>query len=493
MKYFENLQEYIKYLRTENEVIEFDSLVSKNLMITEIADRVVKKSGKTLIFNKVVHENGNILDIPLVINLFGTKDKMTKALGVVDLKDIADRITKLLTLKPPTKGLWSKLEMIPQLKELLNFPPKEVKKGRCQEIVYEGEQVNLDILPILKCWPDDAGNFVTLPMVITKDPETGVTNCGMYRMQQFDKNSTGMHWHRHKGGAVHYEKAKKLGKKLEVAVVIGTDPATLYTASAPLPPDIPEFIFSGFLRNKNLEIVKCKTLEIMVPANAEIILEGYVDPQEELRIEGKFGDHTGYYSLEDYYPVFHVTCITTAKKPIYPATIVGIPPMEDFWMGFATERIFLPLLKLNLPEVTDMHMPPEGVFHNLIFLSIKKRYPGQAQKVINAVWGTGLMMLSKVVVVVDDDTDVTNPTEAWWVALNNIDPERDIIFSKGPIDVLDHASREFTFGSKMGIDGTRKWKEEGFHRRWPEKVIMSDDIKKKVDQFFEDNNLKDVL
>lgn len=476
-KNYDDLQDYISFLKKNDEIIEIDEPVSRDLEITEIADKVVKSTGKTLLFNNVVNENGEKYAMPLVINLYGTKEKTAASLGVENLNEIGDRIDSYLKIKPP-KGLFAKLEMIPQLKEVLNFPPKHVKKGKCQEVVYDNP--DLDMLPILKCWPDDGGPFVTLPMVITKDPETGTPNCGMYRMQQFDKTTTGMHWHRHKGGAVHYEKAKKLGKKLEVAVVIGTDPATLYTASAPLPPDIPEFVFSGFLRKTPLELVKCKTVDIDVPANAEIVLEGYIDPEEPLKIEGKFGDHTGYYSLEDLYPVFHVTCITTRKNPIYPATIVGIPPMEDFWMGFATERIFLPLLKMTVPEVTDMHMPPEGVFHNLIFLSIKKRYPGQAQKVMNAVWGTGLMMLSKVIVIVDDDVDVTNPTQVWWTALNNIDPERDIIFTKGAIDVLDHASREFTYGSKMGIDGTRKLPEEGFTRRWPEKVYMDKEVTEKM-------------
>ncbi len=483
---FKDLSEYLDYLKEIDELIIIDEPISKNLEITEITDRFIKSTGKTLLFTNVLDDNGNKLDIPLVTNLYGTKDKMAASLGTDDLNKIGKRIESFLKLKPPKKGLWAKLEMIPQLKEVLNFPPKTVKKGACQDMIYTGDDIDLDKLPILKCWPDDAGNFITLPAVVTKDPENETTNVGMYRMQQFSKNSTGMHWHRHKGGALHLEKAKNMGmKKLEVAVYIGADPSSLYVASAPLPPDITEYIFSGFLRNKPVEIVQCKTVDLKVPANAEIVLEGYIDTEEDLKLEGKFGDHTGYYSLDDYYPVFHITCITTKKKPIYPATIVGIPPMEDFWMGFATERIFLPLFKLNLPEVVDFHMPPEGVFHNLIFISIKKRYPGHAQKVINAVWGTGLMMFSKTIVIVDEDVNVQNPTETWWVALNNIDPERDIIFTKGALDVLDHASREFTYGSKMGIDGTKKMKEEGFNRRWPEKVVMSSDVKDKMDDLWE--------
>ena len=485
MKSFRNLREYIKFLENSNELHRISPEISKSLEITEITDRTVKGDGRALFFENVTDENGNKLDIPVVTNLFATKERMAKALNVERLSDIADRIEKLIRIKPQ-KGLFKNIELIPQLKELLSVPPKTVKKAPCQEIVIPECEVDLDKIPVLKCWPDDAGNFVTLPGVVTKDPDTGSHNIGMYRMQQFDKKSTGMHWHIHKGGANHYTKAKEAGKRLEVAVFIGADPATIYTACAPLPPEISEYMFAGYLNKKQLEVVKCRTVDIMVPAESEIVLEGYVDPEEDLKIEGKFGDHTGYYSLEDYYPVFHVTCITMRKKPVYPATIVGRPLMEDYWLGFATERIFLPLLKLTLPEVTDMHMPPEGVFHNLIFVSIKKRYPGQAQKVMNAVWGTGLMMLSKVVVVVDDDVDITNTSECWWTALNNIDPERDISFTKGPVDALDHASRLPSYGSKMGIDGTRKLKSEGFDRPWPEKVSMSKEVKSKIDSIWND-------
>jgi 4-hydroxy-3-polyprenylbenzoate decarboxylase len=317
--------------------------------------------------------------------------------------------------------------------------------------------------------------------VITKDPVSGIRNVGMYRMQVMDRNTTGMHWQRHKTGASHFQLAKERGEKLEVAVAIGGDPATIFSATAPLPPVIDEFIFTGFLRRKPMELVKGITVDLEVPAEADIVLEGYVDPSEDLILEGPFGDHTGFYSLADMYPAFHVTAVTMRRDAIYPTTIVGKPPMEDYYIGHATERIFLPLTKLILPEIVDYHMPPEGIFHNLVFVSIDKEYPGHAYKVMNGLWGLGQMMLAKVIVIVDKDVNVQDPQEAWWVALNNIDPERDVRFTPGPVDVLDHSSRGFTYGTKMGIDATTKWPEEGFDREWPDKIEMSDEVKAKVD------------
>jgi 4-hydroxy-3-polyprenylbenzoate decarboxylase len=372
--------------------------------------------------------------------------------------------------------------MLPRLLEVAKFPPR-MKAGApaCQEVIWRGDEVNLDRLPFIKTWPGDGGYYITLPMVITKDPTRGIRNVGMYRIMQTGKDTLAMHWQRHKVGAAHWREMAEKGETMPVVIVVGADPASIYSASAPLPPTVDEFIFSGFLRRKPVMLAKALTCDLEVPADADFVLEGYIDPAEALVMEGPFGDHTGFYSLADRYPQVHVTTITMRKHPIWPATIVGRPPMEDFYLGHATERIFLPLLKLTIPEIVDYHMPAEGIFHNLVFVSIRKEYPGQAYKVMNALWGQGLMSLAKVLVVVDDWVNVRNPQEAWWVALNNIDPERDTRFTMGPMDVLDHSSRAFTYGSKMGIDATRKLPEEGFTREWPEVIRMDPATKARVD------------
>jgi 4-hydroxy-3-polyprenylbenzoate decarboxylase len=356
-------------------------------------------------------------------------------------------------------------------------------------VVLEGDEVDLGRLPVATCWPDDGGPYITMPLVITRDPESGVRNVGMYRMQVYDGRTTGMHWQRHKVGARHFELARRRGERLEVAVALGGDPATVYSATAPLPPAIDEFVFTGFLRRRPTELVKGVSVDLQVPAEAEVVLEGYVDPSEPLRREGPFGDHTGFYSLADDYPTFHITAMTMRRQPVYQSTIVGRPPMEDFWIGNATERIFLPLTRLILPEIVDYHMPAEGIFHNLVFVAIDKQFPGHAYKVMNGLWGLGQMMLAKVIVVVDKDVNVKDAQEAWWVALNHIDPKRDVHFTPGPVDVLDHASAAFTYGSKMGIDATRKWPEEGFTREWPDKILMSDAVVKRVDGIWEELGL----
>jgi 4-hydroxy-3-polyprenylbenzoate decarboxylase len=362
------------------------------------------------------------------------------------------------------------------------FFPKGVSSGPVKEVIRK-DDFSLAEFPVLHCWPQDGGRYITLPMVFSKNPETGKRNCGMYRMQVYDERTTGMHWQTHKQGAEHYRRLAAQGgsdTKMPVAVAIGADPATMYSAILPLPPDLDEMMISGFLRGKPVEMVKCETCDLEVPANAEIVLEGYVE-LGELRREGPFGDHTGFYSLEDDYPVFHITCVTHRKDPIYATTIVGPPPMEDFYMGKAIERIFLPLMRMQLPEIRDICMPAEGVFHNLILVSIRKSYPLHARKVMHAIWGLGQAMFSKVIVVVDEDVDVQNVREAAWKALNNIDPERDIQFVLGPVDSLDHASRMVNYGSKMGVDATRKWKEEGFTRPWPDVIRMPDDVRTRVD------------
>jgi 4-hydroxy-3-polyprenylbenzoate decarboxylase len=477
---YRNLQEFIQAIDEAGELKRIATEVDPYLEMTEIADRVMKQpgGGAALLF-----ENVKGCDIPLGINLFGSSRRMGMALGVESLDEIGDRLSDMLKLDVPD-SLMGKLAMLPMLKEIAGFPPRSVRSGACQEVVLQGDDIDLSALPVMTCWPDDGGPFITLPLVITKDPDTGVRNVGMYRIQVLDRNTTGMHWQRHKVGAHHFELAKRKGERLEVAVAIGGDPATMYSATAPLPPVIDEFIFTGFLRRRPMELVKCVSVELEVPAEAEIVLEGYVDPTEDLILEGPFGDHTGFYSLADYYPAFHVTAVTMRRNPVYPSTIVGKPPMEDYYIGHATERIFLPLTRLILPEIVDYHMPAEGIFHNLVFVSIDKAYPGHAFKVMNGLWGAGQMMLAKVIVIVDKDVNVQDPQEAWWVALNNIDPERDVRFTPGPVDVLDHSSRAFTFGTKMGIDATKKWPEEGFDREWPEKIVMSDEVKERVDRMW---------
>jgi 4-hydroxy-3-polyprenylbenzoate decarboxylase len=378
-----------------------------------------------------------------------------------------------------------KLAMLPKLAEMAKFPPR-TRSGRapCQQVVLRGGEIDLDRIPMLQTWPGDGGRYLTLPMVITRDPGRGARNVGMYRVQQMGKQHLAMHWQRHKTGAAHWRELAARGEKMPVAIALGGDPAAIYSGSAPLPPGIDEFLFAGFLRRTPVELVSALTSDLEVPAEAEIVIEGEIDPAEALVMEGPFGDHTGFYSLADLYPRVHVTAITMKEKPIYPATLVGRPPMEDYWLGHATERIFLPLLKLTVPEIVDYHMPAAGIFHNLVFVSINKQYPGQAYKVMHAMWGMGLMSLSKVLVVVDHDVNVHDADEVWWVTLNNIDPKRDVEFARGPVDVLDHASQEFTFGSKMGIDATRKWPEEGFHRQWPEKIVMDEATRRKIDEIW---------
>jgi 4-hydroxy-3-polyprenylbenzoate decarboxylase len=466
-----SIGEFINELSKRGSLKRIDEEVDPYLEITALSEPVMKAGGPALVFDRVKGAS-----CPLAINLFGSRERMAMALGVEDLSEIAERLKGLLDMDLP-EGLWAKISMaLPKLKELSAFAPKRVKDAPCQEVRLMDQAASLDLLPIITCWPLDAGPFITLPQVITAEPETGKQNVGMYRMQRYDERTTGMHWHRHKGGAAHYRKAKEMGQKLPVAVALGGPPAAVFAASAPLPPVMDEFMFSGFLMGRPLKTVKCITSELMVPAEAEIILEGYVDPAEAWRREGPFGDHTGYYSLADDYPVFHLTAITHRRDFIYPTTIVGKPPMEDFYLGLATERIFLPLLQMVLPEVVDYHMPAEGVFHNLVFVSINKEFPGHAYKVMNALWGQGQMMFAKVIVVVDRDVNVQNPQEAWWEALNHIDPKRDVLFTKGPADALDHAAELPWLHSKMGIDGTKKWPEEGFEREWPERIEMTKDL-----------------
>ncbi len=479
----DTLAEFLAAIERAGELVRIRRPVGTHLEIAEIADRVMKSKdgGPALLFERPVRPDGAESTIPVAINLYGSRRRMALALGVDRLDEIGDRIAEMLDLKVPS-GLLGKLAMLPKLAEMAKFPPR-VAGGRpaCQEVVWRGDDIDLDRLPILQTWPGDGGRYLTLPMVITRDPGRGTRNVGMYRVQVQGKRELAMHWQRHKSGAAHWRQMAERGETMPVAIALGGDPASIYAGSAPLPPGIDEFLFAGFLRRAPVQLAPALTSDLEVPAEAEIVIEGHIDPAEALVMEGPFGDHTGFYSLADRYPRMHVTAVTMKRQPIYPATLVGRPPMEDYWLGHATERIFLPLLKLTVPEVVDYHMPAEGIFHNLVFVSIDKQYPGQAYKVMHALWGQGLMSLAKVLVIVDKDVNVHDPDEVWWVALNNIDPQRDTEFVRGPVDVLDHASQHFSFGSKMGIDGTAKWPEEGFTREWPEKIVMDEATKRRVD------------
>lgn len=474
----EDLTAFIRALERAGELRRIPFEVDPYLEITEFADRSVKTNGPALLFEKPKGSN-----IPVLINAFASIRRMEIALGVDNFEEVSARIAGFLEMQKP-ESLLDKLKLLPKLGELASVFAKRVTSGPCKQVIRR-DDFSLNEFPILHCWPGDGGRFITLPMVFSNNPETGKRNCGMYRMQVFDAKTTGMHWQKHKQGAEHYRRLLAEGKqtRMPVAVAIGSDPATLFSSILPLPPAIDEMMFAGFLRGKPVEMVKCETSDIEVPAHAEIVLEGHLN-LGELHREGPFGDHTGFYSLDDDYPVFHVDCITHRKNPIYAATIVGPPPMEDFYMGKAIERIFLPLMKTQLPEVRDICMPAEGVFHNLILVSIRKSYPGQARKVMHAIWGLGQAMFSKCIVVVDEDVDVQDVRSTTWQALNNIDPERDIEFVHGPIDSLDHASRLPNFGSKMGVDATTKWPSEGFTRRWPNVIRMSTDVVDRVDKLW---------
>ncbi|WP_420239166.1 UbiD family decarboxylase [Telmatobacter bradus] len=540
---YDDLREWIKTLEKHGELKRIHAEVSPELEITEITDRVSKigspfadksvsqpkdqrPGGPALLFENIKGHPGH----KVLINQFGSERRMALSLGVETLEEIAGRITGLLQMKAP-EGFLDKLKMLPQLGALTAALPKTVsaKDAPCKQVILR-EGFDLNQFPILKCWPHDGGRFITLPCVHTRDPKTGRRNVGMYRMQLFDGQTTGMHWQRQKVAAEHYRNAlravaslgstespatasvaamaesaggsvripdgpigglpqvalgKVKGRRLEVAVAIGTDPATTFSAIVPAPPEVEEFMVAGFLRGKPLEIVQCETVDLQVPAHAEIILEGYVE-LGELRTEGPFGDHTGFYTMTEEYPVFHLTCITHRKDPIYAATIVGKPPMEDTYLAKAVERIFLPAMKMTIPEIVDINLPAEGVAHNLMLVSIKKSYPGQARKVMNAIWSLGQAMFTKCIVVVDEDCDVQNPSEVVLRVANNIDPERDIQFMLGPVDSLDHSSRLPNYGSKMGIDATRKWKAEGFDRPWPAMIEMDSATKAKVDALWKE-------
>ena len=474
---YKNIVDFLDQIETRSELKRIKIQVDPELEVTEIADRVMKEGGPALLF-----ENVKGSAFPLVINAMGTESRMALALGAASLDEKARELEGLFD------WLWSQArdfsflkaipEALPKIPLAYSLLPKRVAHPQCRDVI--DDDAGFSSLPILKCWPEDGGRFITLPVVCTRDPDTGAQNWGMYRMQIYDDRTAGMHWHLHKDGAHFFQKYQARGERMPVAVTLGSDPAVTYSSTAPLPEGLWEAVFAGYLRGKPCEVTEASLSKLMIPADAEFVLEGYVDP-EERRLEGPFGDHTGFYSLPDDYPVFHLERITRRKNPIYPATIVGIPPKEDCWMAKATERLFLPLLKQLSPEIVDLVMPLEGVFHNCVIVSIKKRFPGQARKVMNFLWGMGQMMYTKLIVVVDEEVDLKNLSMVAWKVFNNIDAGRDLLLSEGPLDVLDHSSPQPRYGTRLGVDATRKFPEEGHAREWPTALKMNEEVKALVD------------
>ncbi len=508
---FESFREWVNHLDRAGELTRVAQPVATELEITEWADREMKSpgGGKALLFEKPT-VNGAVSPFPVAINTLGSWRRMALSMGAESVEDVARELGSLMKAKPPT-SVREALKLLGTAFELRHARPKMVKDGPCKEVIQRfdpapvrtepwpaapwderhgkgvpaGEVVpsspTLAKLPILKCWPLDGGRFITLPCVVTKDPDTGERNVGMYRIQVYDDRTTGMHWQLQKVGARHGRRYYETGTRMPVAVFLGGDPMLPFAATAPLPDGLDEFLLAGYLRRKSVELVTCETCDLEVPANADIVIEGYVDPKEALRDEGPFGDHTGFYTLPEPYPVFHVTAITHRRDAVYPATIVGIPPMEDFYLGGASLKLFLPVFRMNFPEIVDIALPAEGVFHNLVFVSIRKTYPMQAYKIMHGLWGMGQMMFTKYLVVVDDDVDVHNTSDVLFRLCSNTDPQRDAVFTRGPADVLDHATSEIAVGTKLGIDATKKLAGEGFRRRWPPLIRMPEAVRERVE------------
>ena len=505
---FESFRDWVNALDRAGELRRISQPIATELEITELADREMKSpgGGKALLIEKPT-VNGVVSPFPVAINTMGSHKRMAMSLGVNSVDEAAAELGVLMKAKPPT-SLRETMKLLGTALDLRHAKPKRVKDGPCKEVIHKfdappsrtepwppapqtpdarhqtpASPTLLDI-PILKCWPLDGGRFVTLPCVVTRDPDTGERNVGMYRIQIYDDRTTGMHWQLQKVGARHGRRYYETGTRMPVAIFLGGDPVFTFAATAPLPDGLDEFLLAGYLRKKSVELVKCETNDLEVPANADFVIEGYVDPTEPLRDEGPFGDHTGYYTLPEPYPVFHVTAITHRKDAVYPATIVGIPPMEDFYIGGASVKLFLPIFKMNFPEIVDIALPAEGTFHNLVFVSIRKTYPMQAYKIMHGLWGMGQMMFTKYIIVVDDDVDVHNTSEVLFRLCANTDPQRDSLFTKGPSDVLDHATSEIAIGSKLGIDATKKIPGEGFKRPWPPLIKMDAAVKAKVEKLF---------
>jgi 4-hydroxy-3-polyprenylbenzoate decarboxylase len=489
---FDSFAEFISALERAGELVRVSTPLATELQITELADREMKKAagGQALLIEKPTI-SGEVSPFPLAINTLGSARRMAMSLGAESVEIVAAELGSLMKAKPPT-GWREAIKLLGTALDLRHAKPKPVRGGPCKEVIHRFEAgrggdtapclPTLLNLPIQKCWPLDGGRFITLPCVVTRDADTGERNVGMYRMQIYDERSTGMHWQLQKVAARHGRRYYETGERMPVAVFLGGDPVFTFCATAPLPDGLDEFLLAGYLRKKSVELVKCETNDLEVPANADFVLEGYVDPNEPLRMEGPFGDHTGYYTLQEPYPVFHLTAITHRQSAIYPATIVGMPPMEDFYIGSASVRLFLPIFKMNFPEIVDIALPAEGVFHNLVFVSIRKSYPMQAYKIMHGLWGMGQMMFTKYIVVVDDDVNVHNTSEVLFRLCANTDPQRDAIFTRGPADVLDHATSEMAIGSKMGIDATKKLAGEGFKRVWPPLIRMDEATRRIVDQ-----------
>jgi 4-hydroxy-3-polyprenylbenzoate decarboxylase len=494
---YDSFAEFVRELDTAGELIRVPQPIATELEITELADREMKKpgGGKALLIEKPTIE-GQVSPFPVAINTLGSERRMAMSLRANSVAEAAAELGSLMKAKPPT-GFRETLKLLGTALDLRHAKPKIVKHGPCKEVIHKLDDSTVQRfndstlsfptllnVPILKCWPLDGGRFITLPCVITKDPDSGERNIGMYRIQIYDSTTTGMHWQLQKVGARHGRCYYETGTRMPVAIFLGGDPVFTFCATAPLPDGLDEILLAGYLRKKAVELVKCETNDLEVPANADFVIEGYVDPSEPLRLEGPFGDHTGYYTLREPYPVFHVTAITHRKDAVYPATIVGMPPMEDFYIGSASVKLFLPIFKMTFPEIIDIALPAEGVFHNLVFVSIRKTYPMQAYKIMHGLWGMGQMMFTKYIVVVDDDVNVHNTSEVLFRLCANTDPQRDSIFTKGPADVLDHATSEIGFGSKLGIDATKKLLGEGYKRSWPPPIKMDDAVKRKIEKLF---------
>lgn len=480
---YADLNEFLSALQRAGELHRVSAPVDPHLEISEIVTRTVRAGGPALVFDRPTRG-----DMPVAINLFGTERRMAMALGVSHLDEVGERIGALV--KPELPVGWAGIrDGIGKLLQLKAVPPKHVKTAPCQEVVYKGDKVDLNRLPGLQIWPDDGGIYHNFGLTHTKHPETGKRNLGLYRLQQHGHNTLGMHWQIHKDSTAHHAVAERLGQRLPVAIAIGADPVVSYSASAPLPSDIDEYMFAGFLRGDRVEMVDCLTVPLQVPASAQIVLEGYLEPGERLP-EGPFGDHTGFYTPVEDFPVLHVECMTTRKQPIYHSIITSKPPQEDLGLGKATERIFLPLLKIMIPDIVDYDLPAAGVFHNCVIVSIRKRYPKHAQKVMSAIWGAHLLSLSKLIVVVDDDCDVHDYAEVAFRAFGNVDYKHDLLITEGPVDHLDHASYQQFWGGKAGLDATRKGPAEGYHRGWPEEMIMSPDVVARVDKRWREYGFK---
>jgi 4-hydroxy-3-polyprenylbenzoate decarboxylase len=504
---FDSFRDWVNQLDKAGELKRISQPVATELEITEIADREMKQpgGGKALLFEKPT-VNGVVSPFPVAINTLGSHKRMAMSMGAETVDEVANELGALMKAKPPT-SMREAMKLLSLALDLRHAKPKTVKSGPCKDVIHKfdapasatswpkapdwqnpptlnPQPSTLLTLPILKCWPLDGGRFITLPCVVTQDPDTGERNVGMYRIQIYDDRTTGMHWQLQKVGARHGRRYYETGTRMPVSIFIGGDPMFPFAATAPMPDGLDEFLLAGYLRKKSVELVKCETNDLEVPANSDFVIEGYIDPTEPLRDEGPFGDHTGYYTLPEPYPVFHVTAITHRKDAVYPATIVGIPPMEDFYIGGASVKLFLPIFKMNFPEIVDIALPAEGTFHNLVFVSIKKTYPMQAYKIMHGLWGMGQMMFTKYIVVVDADVNVHNTSEVLFHLFANTDPQRDSIFTKGPSDVLDHATSEIAVGSKQGFDATKKLPGEGFKRPWPPLIKMDESVQKKIDALF---------